>query len=65
MMFQSWLITVHAIIVMGNSYGLKEFKDVSFSFYSSFIYSYSFFLPLFIPLSLFSFLPQDNPVQFT
>ena len=57
MTFESWIITMHAIIGMKNLYKLKELKDLRL-FFLSFIHILFFLsLSLFIPLSVFSFLP--------
>lgn len=49
---------MHAIIVMENLYRLKELKDLRLPlFFLSFIHILFFSLSLFIPLSVFSFLP--------
>lgn len=65
MTFESWIITVHAIIVMENLYRLKELKDLRLSlFFLSFIH-----ILFFLSLSLHPFIrlflpPSTKRIQF-
>ena len=64
MTFDSWIITVHAIIVMENLYRLKELKDLRLSFFF-FLYSYSSFLSLSLHPFVCLFLPPSTKrIQF-
>ena len=63
--FESWIITMHAIIVMENLYRLKELKDLRLSlFFLSFIH-----ILFFLSLSLHPFVrlflpPSTKRIQF-